>query len=218
MEDAEQQADAEQPNFEVMPTPEEQDAATFPETLWSRVLAAVAARQENTLRMREYRVAHVPRDLGQLRTLTVLDLSFNLLESLPDALGDLAQLRELLVDHNRLASLPPALGRLKQLVVFHVHANQLRWLPAEMLHLSNVRFFKHILNPWESTAVVVEPAPVASLCQLAGTVALRHGQTPLLADIEERLGTPQVCSICCNPFFQAGSTGTIDRASVAGEV
>ncbi len=78
--------------FEVVPDERERDAAEFPHSMWLRVIEAVVARGDSVLRMREYKVHRAPAELGRLRTLTSLDLSFNALRELPEELGELVLL------------------------------------------------------------------------------------------------------------------------------
>ena len=73
--------------------------------------------------------------LGQLAALTELDLSNNLLRSVPTSIGACSQLRVLYLQHNRLDHLPSQLGRLQQLSLLDVRHNQLPVLPAELTRL-----------------------------------------------------------------------------------
>lgn len=69
-----------------------------------------------------------------------LDLSFNLLESLPDALGALAALQVLYVNNNpRLAMLPSTLVQCTKLQVIDASATALDALPSEYAQLMNLK-------------------------------------------------------------------------------
>ena len=69
------------------------------------------------------------------RTLTVLDLSQNLLRTLPPNICDLTSLTSLKLDSNQLVCLPSRFGRLQTLRHFSCTNNQLKTLPASFSRL-----------------------------------------------------------------------------------
>ncbi|KFP98610.1 p53-induced protein with a death domain, partial [Leptosomus discolor] len=71
----------------------------------------------------------LPPDVGNLRCLTHLDLSFNSLSTLPSCILHLPSLRVLLVSHNSLVALPDDFGALSKLTFFSAMKNQLKDLP-----------------------------------------------------------------------------------------
>lgn len=75
------------------------------------------------LRLNGNLLTSLPPQVGDLRSLVVLDLSDNLLSYLPPELGHLTNLMELLLFNNRLQSLPPELGYLYQLEVLGLDGN-----------------------------------------------------------------------------------------------
>uniref|UniRef100_A0A8C3QIM8 P53-induced death domain protein 1 n=1 Tax=Cyanoderma ruficeps TaxID=181631 RepID=A0A8C3QIM8_9PASS len=78
----------------------------------------------------------LPPDLGNLRCLTHLDLSFNRLSILPSCILHLPSLRVLLVSHNSLVTLPENFGRLSKMTFFSAMKNQLKELPESIGELS----------------------------------------------------------------------------------
>ncbi|KAM7109427.1 p53-induced death domain-containing protein 1 isoform 3-T6 [Ciconia maguari] len=78
----------------------------------------------------------LPRDLGNLRCLTHLDLSFNSLYTLPSCILHLPSLRVLLVSHNSLVALPEDFGSLSKLTFFSAMKNQLKDLPPSIGELA----------------------------------------------------------------------------------
>lgn len=61
------------------------------------------------------RLTVFPEVIAELKLLTVLDLSFNLLSSLPPAIGSLLSLERLNLRNNSIATLPVEMGRLFRL-------------------------------------------------------------------------------------------------------
>ncbi|KGL82529.1 p53-induced protein with a death domain, partial [Tinamus guttatus] len=78
----------------------------------------------------------LPPDLGSLRCLTHLDLSFNRLSTLPSCIPHLQSLRALLVSHNSLEALPENFGCLRKLTFFSAMSNQLKSLPRSIGELA----------------------------------------------------------------------------------
>ena len=66
------------------------------------------------------------------KQLTVLDLSFNQLQTLPDEIGTLKMLTILNCACNVLESIPPAIGRLRRLQRLKLNGNRLKILPDEI--------------------------------------------------------------------------------------
>ncbi|OXB54382.1 hypothetical protein ASZ78_003165 [Callipepla squamata] len=78
----------------------------------------------------------LPPDIGNLRCLTHLDLSFNSLSTLPSCIPCLTSLRMLLVSHNNLVALPENFGSLSKLTFFSAMKNQLKDLPRSIGELA----------------------------------------------------------------------------------
>ncbi|NXX92851.1 PIDD1 protein, partial [Centropus bengalensis] len=81
-------------------------------------------------------LTNLPPDVGNLRCLTHLDLSFNNLSTLPGCILCLPSLRVLLVSHNRLVALPEDFGSLRKLTFFSAMKNQLKDLPQSIGELA----------------------------------------------------------------------------------
>ncbi|NXJ61851.1 PIDD1 protein, partial [Rostratula benghalensis] len=81
-------------------------------------------------------LTNLPPDVGHLRCLTHLDLSFNSLSTLPSCILYLSSLRVLLVSHNSLVALPEDFGSLSKLTFFSAMKNQLKDLPQSIGELA----------------------------------------------------------------------------------
>ncbi|KAM6308835.1 p53-induced death domain-containing protein 1 [Aegotheles albertisi] len=91
----------------------------------------------------------LPPDVGNLRCLTHLDLSFNSLSILPSCILHLSSLRVLLVSHNSLVALPEGFGSLSKLTFFSAMKNQLKDLPqsiGELAMLQNLDLSENALE------------------------------------------------------------------------
>jgi GTPase SAR1 family protein len=80
----------------------------------------------------------LPREIGRLSKLTVLDLSFNHLTKLPFEVLQLTNLTELHLEYNLLSDLPLEIGNLTNLTKLDLGHNKLRALPPEIGHLSSL--------------------------------------------------------------------------------
>ena len=80
----------------------------------------------------------VPAEIGQLASLTRLDLSDNELTSLPAEIGQLTALTRLYLGFNQLTSLPAGIGQLRSLERLYLNDNKLTSLPAEIGQLTSL--------------------------------------------------------------------------------
>ncbi len=83
---------------------------------------------------------HLPDDIGQLRNLRTLNVSYNLLEQLPAAICDLPNLTTLYVNNNRLVELPAEIGKLSATLEFiYADVNRIDEIPASAERLYKLR-------------------------------------------------------------------------------
>ncbi|GLI64965.1 hypothetical protein VaNZ11_008372, partial [Volvox africanus] len=84
-------------------------------------------------------LSSVPDSLGKLLKLRALDMSRNVkLIALPDSLCDLTGLTSLDLSHNALQCLPLTMGRLNRLVEMRLDSNNLSYLPPECVGLPSL--------------------------------------------------------------------------------
>ena len=81
-------------------------------------------------------LAAVPNWVGDLTTLTTLDLSENQLTAVPDWMGDLTTLTTLYLRGNQLAAVPESLGNLTALTTLYLSGNQLAAVPESLGNLT----------------------------------------------------------------------------------
>jgi len=120
----------------------------------------------------------VPAEIGQLTSLTVLDLSANQLSGMPEEIGQLTSLRELYLKGNQLSSMPAVIGQLTLLERLNLEDNQLTSLLAEIGQLASLRELN--LRGNQLTSV---PAEIGQLTSLRELSLLGNELTSLPAEI-----------------------------------
>ena len=103
----------------------------------------------------------VPADIGQLTSLTKLNLNRNQLTSLPAEIGQLTSLTRLDLFGNQLTSVPAEIGQLTSLEGLDLRYNQLTSVPAEIGQLASLR--KLSLGGNQLTSVPAEIGQLTSL-------------------------------------------------------
>jgi Leucine-rich repeat (LRR) protein len=135
--------------------------------------------------LREMGLTEIPESISQyLLNVTVLDLSFNSLTSLPASLGSCVNLQEIWVNNNQLTSLPDLSGlSLTRLDVSH----------NKLTSISNI-------NSIIIDAAHNELTSISNLGHITSIINLDHNQ---LTDIETpicQLPNLQILNICNNPI------------------
>lgn len=113
------------------------------------------AQKHGLLQLSHYRLSLYPRELLVVSTelsvsLLRLDLSFNLLETVPEAISALVALQVLYLNHNpRLALLPASLTKCVKLQVLDVSCTALNALPCEYGRLERLKVLAIDATPLE---------------------------------------------------------------------
>ena len=81
----------------------------------------------------------LPDIFVHLTSLEVLNIADNRIAHVPDSIGSACRLVEFNCSHNRLSSLPNSVGNITQLTILDVGNNQLTCLPASVGNLVNLR-------------------------------------------------------------------------------
>jgi Leucine-rich repeat (LRR) protein len=82
------------------------------------------------LYMNNNKIVELPDDIfSELRSLVVVDVSFNLLSRIPSSIGNLDHLEKLAVHHNRITELPIEMGKdflyISNLIMIKVNSSSL---------------------------------------------------------------------------------------------
>lgn len=103
---------------------------TLPDEFVNSVACVTQNLPAQELILKHHKLNTLPENFAQVGSISILDLSFNSFEVVPDVLGDLTHLKQLYLQHNQVASLPASLGRLAHLKVITLQHNKLCELPA----------------------------------------------------------------------------------------
>jgi len=85
-----------------------------------------------------YLLTVLPKEIGNLKSLTSLNLGLNQLTTLPKEIGNLINLTSLVLSENELTELPKEIGNLTSLASLDLGYNQLTILPKEIGNLTNL--------------------------------------------------------------------------------
>ncbi|WP_339137475.1 MAG: COR domain-containing protein [Candidatus Electrothrix sp. GW3-4] len=103
-----------------------------------RRIQQAASAKKKSLDLRGCRLRELPPEIGRLRHLMHLDLSFNSLTELPEEICLLTRLTELDLSDNHLADPFPIIRCLRSLTSLDLSGNQLRSLPPETGYLTGL--------------------------------------------------------------------------------
>lgn len=111
------------------------------DTAYAEALRCIAAcRQQGNqgiqLDLSNLGLTTLPPEIGQLTSLTELNLYGNQLTTLPPEIGQLTALTALYLHDNHLSTLPPEIGQLTALTMLRLYGNHLTTLPPEIGQLT----------------------------------------------------------------------------------
>lgn len=99
------------------------------------------------LKLSQYKLQNIPRELSLLCDLRILMLHNNELNSIPREIGRLYNLTHLILHCNRLESIPREIGQLHSLEVLDLGYNKLKSIPQEIGQVMCLRILK-LDNNW----------------------------------------------------------------------
>jgi Leucine-rich repeat (LRR) protein len=105
-----------------------------------RITNNALRRQQRSLDLSDFGLVELPPEIGELSTLTHLELPGNRLSRLPPEFGNLKNLRGLNLSKNTLSLLPIEFGNLGKLRILHLNNNQFVEFPTVLLQLTGIEY------------------------------------------------------------------------------
>ncbi|XP_053971998.1 leucine-rich repeat-containing protein 59 [Hylaeus volcanicus] len=128
------------------------------------------------------------REIAAVKKATHLDLSNNLLVSLPNTFVSLKQIVKLDLSKNMLTEIPENFGELRQLRHLDLYANQISRLPLSLSELKNLRWLDLKENPLTpAVSSVAGPCSNLSECQACARNIVTYLSRVKVTIEEERL-------------------------------
>jgi Leucine-rich repeat (LRR) protein len=118
-----------------------------------RLIDKAAADQIQELNLLHLGLTEIPKEIGQLQSLTSLDLRFNQISEIPEAIGQLQSLTNLNLGFNQISEIPKAIGQLQSLTNLNLYGNQITKIPQWMQSFDNLEELDLRGNP-----IPIEPA------------------------------------------------------------
>ncbi|XP_029671206.1 leucine-rich repeat-containing protein 59 [Formica exsecta] len=145
--------------------------------------------KDDTLDLSLCELEEVPvREIASLRKATNVNLSTNILISLPTTFVTLKQIVKLDLSRNMLVELPENFGEMTQLKHLDLYANKISRLPLSLSELKNLRWLDLKENPLtEAVASVAGPCSNVRECQVCARNIVTYLSTVKLVIEEERL-------------------------------
>ncbi len=92
------------------------------------------------LDMSSNRIKNIPKEIGFLTNLRLLDMSSNRIKSIPKEIVLLSNLSTLNLQYNKIKIIPPEIGMLHNLKNLFLGVNNIKTLPDEFFNLENLEF------------------------------------------------------------------------------
>lgn len=147
------------------------------------------------------------REIAAVRKASYLDLSNNLLVSLPTTFVTLKQVVKLDLSRNMLKEIPENIGEMKQLKHLDLYANQISRLPLSFCELKNLRWLDLKENPLTpAVASVAGPCSNMGECQ-----ACARNIVAYLSNVKLTIGEEKFRRV------NAGGAGDMDTEATSKE-
>ena len=93
----------------------------------------------NYVTFSQARLTHLPKSVGHLRNLNILDLFDNQISELPEEIWNLVNLKELDLGANQFSSIPKEIGKLQKLEELTLRINKFTSFPKKVVSLKNLK-------------------------------------------------------------------------------
>ncbi|MFT5885370.1 MAG: Leucine-rich repeat (LRR) protein [Arcticibacterium sp.] len=108
-------------------------AIQLPDDIWTKFPNLLYLSLKND------HLKEIPKGIGDLKKLEILDLSGNDFRSLPSTFSNLTSLQELYLENDHLKAIPKGIGNLKKLKILDLSGNDFRTLPSSFSNLTNLQ-------------------------------------------------------------------------------
>ena len=132
---------------------------TLPESIGNLISLTNLQLQQNQL-------AILPESIGDMKSLKSINFNDNLLKTLPESIGNLSSLRSFWLNDNRLEALPESIGNLKSLQVLYLNNNLLTSLPKSIENLTSLEVLLLSSNKIEKIPEIIGNLKSLRMCEV----------------------------------------------------
>ena len=151
----------------------------------------------------------LPDEIGMLKMLTNLNCACNALQSIPPAIGRLRRLKVLKLNGNRLKSLPDEIGNCRRLSTIYLNENRLDELPASVgqcISLKELHLDNNVLTSL--------PLNLAKVRETLEVVSVRNNPTLSIIPTKMQANSRVIIWIICYLYEQGKLIDTIQSSSL----
>lgn len=110
----------------------------------------IEQRRISQIRMVGINIEELPKSIGNLDSLKILNLNYNQLPNLPKEIGRITTLEELLLRKNTITELPKTIGKLMRLQKLDLTRNKLKTLPRSITKLKRLEYLNLNFNNFQN--------------------------------------------------------------------
>ena len=115
----------------------------------------IKQRRISQIRMERQNIKELPKSLGNLNSLKILNINFNRLKNLPEEIGELSFLEKLLLKENSITELPKTVGKLTHLRHLDLTRNKLDSLPLSIARLKSLKYLNLNFNDFQNIPKII---------------------------------------------------------------
>jgi len=109
----------------------------------------IEQKRISQIRMEGQNIEELPKSIGNLDSLKILNLKYNRLTHLPEEISRNTSLEELLLRKNPITELPKTIGKLIRLQKLDLSRNKLETLPRSIAQLQNLKYLNLNFNNFQ---------------------------------------------------------------------